>query len=113
MQRSTRSLSTIVDFEVASSTERHSNDSFDSVKICSTGLEKPFGTAYTMYLQLSTNEQQKEFWAQFGATEESVKKDVQHLMEWLKKQPHLPDVEGTHHHRFVSNLPLNSSSKIF
>lgn len=50
-----------------------------------------------MYLQLSTKEQQKEFLAQFGATEESVKNDVQHLKEWLKKQPHLPDIEGISH----------------
>lgn len=41
-----------------------------------------------------TDDQIKEFYSEFGATEESVDRDVKYLMEWLEKQPHLPNVKG-------------------
>lgn len=47
-----------------------------------------------MYLELRTEVQFREFFAEFGATEESVRRDVHHLIEWMEKQPHLPNVKG-------------------
>ncbi|XKL68338.1 hypothetical protein PGB90_003829 [Kerria lacca] len=34
-----------------------------------------------------------EYYAEFNATEESVKTDINYLKEWLEKEPHLPDVK--------------------
>ncbi|KAK7580471.1 hypothetical protein V9T40_001100 [Parthenolecanium corni] len=43
-----------------------------------------------------TDDQIKEFYLEFGGTEESVDRDVKYLIEWLEKQPHLPSIKGTH-----------------
>lgn len=45
-------------------------------------------------MEYATKDQIREFYAEFGATEETVRRDVQYLAEWLKKQPHLPSIEG-------------------
>ncbi|XP_065226974.1 uncharacterized protein LOC135850141 [Planococcus citri] len=45
------------------------------------------------YLQLCTETQLYEFFAEFNGTEESVKNDVRQLKEWMKKQSHLPNIE--------------------
>lgn len=46
------------------------------------------------YLEPITKEKLKIIYDEFGATEESLKNDVNILMEWLEKQPHLPNVKG-------------------
>ncbi|KAK7580467.1 hypothetical protein V9T40_001096 [Parthenolecanium corni] len=47
------------------------------------------------YLEPITKEKLKIIYDEFGATEESLKNDVNILMEWLEKQPHLPNVKDT------------------
>lgn len=47
-----------------------------------------------MYLERCTNEQLQEIYNDFQATEESIKNDIQYLIEWLEKQPHLPKIKG-------------------
>lgn len=46
------------------------------------------------YMEKCTEKQLYEFFDEFGATEESVKNDVEYIKEWLKQQPHLPNVDG-------------------
>lgn len=48
-----------------------------------------------MYLDVCTKDQLIEFYAEFGATEESVRRDVEYLIKWIEKEPHLPNVKGT------------------
>ncbi|KAK7580462.1 hypothetical protein V9T40_001091 [Parthenolecanium corni] len=45
-----------------------------------------------MYLELCTPEQMENIYSELGTTKEAVQKDVQDLMDWMEKQPHLPDV---------------------
>lgn len=45
-------------------------------------------------MEYATKDQIREFYAEFSATEETIRRDVQYLMEWLKQQPHLPSIEG-------------------
>lgn len=33
-------------------------------------------------------------YGEFNATEESVERDVQYLIEWMRQQPFLPNVRG-------------------
>lgn len=47
-----------------------------------------------MYLQSCNQEQLNEIYAEFGVTEESLKQDAANLIDWLEKQPHLPNVKG-------------------
>lgn len=47
-----------------------------------------------MYLELCTPEQMENIYSELGTTKEAVQKDVQDLMDWMEKQPHLPDVRG-------------------
>lgn len=47
-----------------------------------------------MYLEQFTKEQQKKFYEELSITEESLERDVNYLIEWLEKQPHLPKVKG-------------------
>lgn len=44
------------------------------------------------YLELCTEEQLLDFYAEFGATKDSVRRDAQYLMKWIEKQPHLPNI---------------------
>lgn len=47
-----------------------------------------------MFLEHCTSEQLKEIYNDLHATEESIKNDVQYLIEWMEKQPHLPKIKG-------------------
>jgi len=47
-----------------------------------------------MYLEHCTSDQLKAIYGDLRATEESIKNDVQYLMEWMEKQPHLPKIKG-------------------
>jgi len=47
-----------------------------------------------MYLEQCTADQRSKIYNEFNLTEETVQRDVQTLMEWLEKQPHLPNVKG-------------------
>lgn len=47
-----------------------------------------------MYLEPCTKDQLLEFYAEFDATEESVSRDVEYLIKWIEKEPHLPNVTG-------------------
>jgi len=49
---------------------------------------------HTMYLEQCTDDQLKKIYEEFNATEETVQRDVKTLIEWLEKQPHLPNVKG-------------------
>lgn len=53
-----------------------------------------FNYTTVMYLEHCTREQLLNIYADYQATEESIKKDVQYLIEWLEKQPHLPKIKG-------------------
>lgn len=48
-----------------------------------------------MYWKVATSEQEEKIYAEFNTNGESAKKDVQHLMQWMTMQPHLPHVQGT------------------
>ncbi|XP_065226037.1 uncharacterized protein LOC135849496 isoform X2 [Planococcus citri] len=45
------------------------------------------------YLELCTKSQLDDYFAEFGGTEESVQNDVKYLKEWMRQQPHLPNIE--------------------
>jgi len=47
-----------------------------------------------MHIEQCTDVQLKKIYEEFNATEETVRRDVKTLMEWLEKQPHLPNVRG-------------------
>lgn len=47
-----------------------------------------------MYLQLATKEQTENVRKEFNASEESIEADVQYLIQWMQKQPHLPKLTG-------------------
>lgn len=46
-----------------------------------------------MFLEHCTPEQLKQIYEDLHATEESIKNDVQYLIEWMDKQPHLPKIK--------------------
>ncbi|KAK7575983.1 hypothetical protein V9T40_012269 [Parthenolecanium corni] len=50
-----------------------------------------------MYLEKCNETQLKEIYREFNITEESLKRDVKYLMEWMEKQPHLPNVKENSH----------------
>lgn len=37
----------------------------------------------------------KDIYEEFYASEETLLKDVEALMQWLEEQPHLPNVKGS------------------
>lgn len=45
-------------------------------------------------IEFPSNQDLIDLYAEFDATRESVKRDVTYLMEWLQKQPHLPNIKG-------------------
>ncbi len=47
-----------------------------------------------MYFKKCTDSQRKNIYDEINITEESLKRDVKYLMEWLEMQPHLPNVKG-------------------
>ncbi|XP_050534116.1 clavesin-2-like isoform X5 [Daktulosphaira vitifoliae] len=46
------------------------------------------------FLTLASQIQVEEIYAELGTTEEKIKYDVETIMEWSRKQPHLPNLEG-------------------
>jgi len=48
----------------------------------------------TKTLMLPTPEMLKEIYQDLGMTEEKIVVDVQTIMEWMRKQPHLPNPDG-------------------
>ena len=48
----------------------------------------------TMFSLKITDEAKKNFYESFGRTEESVDDDVTIIKEWMKTQPHLPELMG-------------------
>ncbi len=47
-----------------------------------------------MYLQSLTEEQINKIYKQYNTDSKKLKEDVNDLMEWMEKQPHLPPVKG-------------------
>jgi hypothetical protein len=41
-----------------------------------------------------TKETVQRVWSEFGLNERSIKEAVDTIKEWLKSQPHLPNVDG-------------------
>ncbi|KAK7580469.1 hypothetical protein V9T40_001098 [Parthenolecanium corni] len=60
-------------------------------------------------MEYATKDQIREFYAEFGATEETVRRDVQYLAEWLKKQPHLPSIEDE---EWLANFLLRGKNDV-
>ncbi len=58
-------------------------------------------------VELCTKEQLADIFAEFDTNEEFAKKDVRRLMEWLEKQPHLPNVKGKFTAYFESLQPFH------
>lgn len=48
----------------------------------------------TKTLLLPTPDKLKEIYQDLGTTEEKVNADVLTIMEWMRKQPHLPNPDG-------------------
>lgn len=46
------------------------------------------------YLELCTEEQRRDIYAEFEATPDTIEKNVQYLISWLEEQPHLPNITG-------------------
>ncbi len=53
-----------------------------------------------MYFEKITENQVKNIYNEINITEESLKRDVKYLMEWMEKEPHLPNVKGLKHTKF-------------
>lgn len=47
-----------------------------------------------MYLEKFTQQQQENLYKELNITEESLQRDVNYLIDWMGKQPHLPKVKG-------------------
>lgn len=47
-----------------------------------------------MYFEFCTPEQVESIYSELGTTKDAVEKDVRYLIDWMEKQPHLPDVRG-------------------
>lgn len=47
-----------------------------------------------MYFKVATPAHERKFHAELNTDEASIKKNVQALIQWLEKQPHLPNVKG-------------------
>ncbi|XP_050534111.1 alpha-tocopherol transfer protein-like isoform X1 [Daktulosphaira vitifoliae] len=45
------------------------------------------------FLTLASQIQVEEIYAELGTTEEKIKNDIEAIMEWTRKQPHLPNLE--------------------
>lgn len=46
------------------------------------------------YLQRCTQEQFQCMLREIGTSEEALQRDVQYLMKWMEKEPHLPNIKG-------------------
>ncbi len=55
-----------------------------------------------MYLEYINEEQRQSQYLELETTEEIILKGTKHLIEWLEKQPHLPNVKGLN--RFYINF---------
>lgn len=60
-----------------------------------------------MYLELCTENQLCDFLAEFGATKESFRQDVHNLMQWIEKQPHLPNIKGKNDRKNYKNCYIS------
>lgn len=47
-----------------------------------------------MKFEFSNEDQVYQYFREFNATRNSIKRDVQYLKEWMKQEPHLPTIEG-------------------
>lgn len=46
------------------------------------------------FLILASPQQVSDILAELGTTEEKIKNDVDSILEWSQKQPHLPNLNG-------------------
>ncbi len=47
-----------------------------------------------MYLELATKEQLDAIYAKWNTNEKTLQEGAKYLIEWMNKQPHLPNVTG-------------------
>lgn len=49
------------------------------------------------YFEPLTEAQKIIIYKEFNITDESIKEDVKHIIEWLERQPHLPNITGRYY----------------
>lgn len=49
------------------------------------------------FLTVLSKKQEAEMYAELNTTEEKIDNDVELILEWVRKQPHMPNIDGNVH----------------